>query len=462
MKKCIVLLALAAIYSCGKVEEFTDMETEGEMIEEPFANMSSLDQELLTAINIASDGAGVSFFVLPAETDLASIPQDPKNPLTAEKVALGKLLVHETATGGAPKTVSTKFTYACATCHPVASGFYAGARQGISEGGIGFGFAGEGRRVDPSVPLDSVDILPIKVPSLLNVAYQEVMLWNGALGGTGINTPYINTGTNATDLPDNLLGFEGLEVQGMAGQDVHRLKIDEEFAEEFGYTAMFDAAFPDVPEADRYSRLTGALAIAAFNRTVLATQAPWQSWLKGDMSAMSEQEKRGAIVFMNNGKCVNCHTGPSLKSNEFHAFGMGDLIGNGAIILDRRGFRKDVTRGRGAFTNREEDNFKFKVPNLYNLADNPFYGHGGTLTSIQDVVAYKNNGNKQNDRVPNDRLAEEFGNIDLNQEEIEDLTAFLTVALRDPNLERYVPEEVLSGFCFPANDAQAKEELGCD
>ncbi|MEK6155601.1 cytochrome c peroxidase [Flavobacteriaceae bacterium 3-367] len=459
MKRYFVVFVFMALYSCGPDEEFVDVDANpDEVVTDP----TDLDEELLTALDVASDGLGTSFFILPSETDLASIPQDPMNPLTAEKVALGKLLVHETATGGAPKTASTKFTYACATCHPVASGFYAGARQGISEGGIGFGLAGEGRSVDPNVPLDSVDILPIKVPTLINVAYQEVMLWNGALGGTGINEPFINVGTNATDLPDNLLGFEGLEVQGMAGQDVHRLKIDQEFAEAFGYTEMFDAAFPDVPVGERYSRLTGALAIAAFNRTVLANQAPWQEWLKGNFDAMSEQEKRGALVFMGKGQCVNCHTGPSLKSNEFHAFGMGDLIGDGAIILDRRGFRKDVTRGRGAFTEREEDNFKFKVPNLYNLADNPFYGHGGTFTSILEVVTYKNNGRKQNDRVPNSQLAEEFGNLNLTDDEMADLTAFLASALRDPNLQRYVPEEVLSGFCFPANDELSKQDLGCD
>lgn len=461
MKRYFVVLVFMTLYACGPEEELVDVDADSDP-DEIVTDPTDLDEELLTAVEVASDGMGTTFFILPSETDLASIPQDPMNPLTAEKVALGQLLVHETATGGAPKTESTKFTYACATCHPVASGFYAGARQGISEGGIGFGLAGEGRRIDPDVPLDSVDILPIKVPTLINVAYQEVMLWNGALGGTGINTPYVNTGTNATDLPDNLLGFEGLEVQGMAGQDVHRLKIDQEFAETFGYTEMFDAAFPDVPVGERYSRLTGALAIAAFNRTVLANQAPWQEWLKGNFEAMTEQEKRGAIVFLDKGQCVNCHTGPSLKSNEFHAFGMGDLVGDGAVILDRRGFRKDVTRGRGAFTGREEDNFKFKVPNIYNLADNAFYGHGGTFISISQVVAYKNSGRKQNDRVPDSRLAEEFGNLNLTADEMADLTAFLANALRDPNLHRYVPEEVLSGFCFPANDEQSKQDLGCE
>ncbi len=187
----------------------------------------ALDDELLLLLEDASNGEGVSFFTLPDETDLASIPQDPMNPLTPAKVALGRLLVHETATGGDPKVAATKNTYACASCHPVAAGFYSGLLQGIGEGGSGFGAAGEGRVIMPDniVPRDSLDVLPIKVPTILNAAYQEVMLWNGALGGAGINEPYV--AQNATDFPDNLLGFEGLEIQGMAGQDAHRLKIDE-------------------------------------------------------------------------------------------------------------------------------------------------------------------------------------------------------------------------------------------
>ncbi|WAC02184.1 hypothetical protein N7U66_20865 [Lacinutrix neustonica] len=95
------------------------------------------------------------------------------------------------------------------------------------------------------MPIDSVDIEPIKVPSLLNSAYQEVMLRNGALGGTGINAPYI--AQNANNIPENLLGYQGLETQGMAGQTAHRLRIDEDFVANYGYRALFDAAFPDLP-----------------------------------------------------------------------------------------------------------------------------------------------------------------------------------------------------------------------
>lgn len=446
MKKFVLLVGIVSVL-------FTSCKSDDEYV----AVVSQLDGELLSLLTTVSNGEGTSFFTLPSETDYAKIPQDPLNPITAEKVALGKLLVHETATGGNPKMEINKYMYACASCHPVAGGFYSKIRQGISEGGVGFGANGEGRVIMPgnTMPRDSVDALPIKVPTLLNVAYQEVALWNGALGGAGINTPFV--AQNAGDIPENLLGYQGLEVQGMAGQKAHRLKIDEEFAEMFGYKAMFDAAYPDVPVSERYSSLNGALAIASFNRTVLANQSPWQEWLRGNFDALSEQQKKGATVFFDQGQCFQCHTGPALKSMEFYAFGMGDLVTDGSDS-----FFRDPTKGRGGFTGLEEDLYKFKVPTLYNLTDTPFYGHGGTFTTVRQIIEYKNNGVKENPNVPDANLAAEFGATNLTSEEITQLVDFIENGLYDPNLRRYAPESVLSGNCIPNNDPQSRIDLGCD
>ena len=443
---CLILGLALLLQSCKSDDDYSPAPT-------------ALDDELLTLLRDASEGVGAPFFTLPSETDYSSIPQDPLNPITPEKVALGQLLVHETATGGNPKMELNRSMYSCASCHPMAAGFYSGLAQGISEGGMGFGIAGEGRIRMPEnmMPRDSVDALPIKVPTLLNVAYQEVALWNGSLGGAGINTPFVNQ--NAETIPENLLGYEGLEVQGMAGQIEHRLKIDREFAETFNYIPLFDAAFPDIPESERYTRLTGALAIAAFNRTVLANQAPWQQWLKGDYNAMTTTQKEGAILFFDKGRCYECHTGPALKSMEFHAFAMGDLATGDHNTMS---FSMNITKGRGAFTGLEEDEYKFKVPTLYNLKDTPFYGHGSTFASIKEVIEYKNNGVKQLSIVPDERLAPQFGTTNLTEAEIVALTDFIENALYDPALERYVPDAVLSGNCIPNNDLQSRIDLGCE
>ena len=106
-------------------------------------------------------------------TDFASIPQDPNNTLTLEKIRLGQLLFHETAFATAGEFSNTKFTYSCASCHHADAGFQSGLPQGIGEGGMGFGFLGDGRVImlESVFPRDSLDVLPIKVPTILNVAY---------------------------------------------------------------------------------------------------------------------------------------------------------------------------------------------------------------------------------------------------------------------------------------------------
>jgi cytochrome c peroxidase len=449
MKKYVLAsLALFVMVSCAK--DLDDYEV---------LSGSALDAELSMLIEEASNGEGNGFFILPEDGAYASIPQDPLNPITANKVVLGKLLLHETAMGGSPKMEDRKFQYACATCHPAASAFGSGKRQGIGEGGMGFGLQGEGRFVDPTMPLDSLDVQPIKVPTLLNLAYQDVALWDGRFGGTGTNA-----GTEAGwDLiPENYAGFQGVEVQAMQGQDEHRLLIDDYFLDTYNYRVLFDAAFSDVPEANRYTRETAALAIAAYNRTLLSNEAPWQAYLKNDLEALSDQEKRGAVVFLNEGKCVQCHTGPALKDKSFHAFGFAEFDNSPDAIVKPNVNMSLVERGRGSFTGNADDDFKFKTPTLYNLVDIGFFGHGGSFSSIADVVAYKNEGVPQNTSVPDSQLADGFGGLNLTAVQMEDLTAFISNGLRDRNLMRYVPDAINSGFCFPANDLPAREDLGCN
>ncbi|GAA4273310.1 cytochrome c peroxidase [Aquimarina gracilis] len=447
MKKIITLASIAFILiSCNKDDNYVPIE-------------SNLDTELKTLLTDVSEGKGLTYFIFPDSDDYANIPQDPLNPITKTKVDLGKLLLHETALGRNPKIEEMKGTYSCASCHQANAGFSSGLRQGIGECGVGFGINGNGRLIDQSVPIDSVDIQPLRSPTILNVAYQDVMLWNGQFGGTGTNA-----GTEASweNIQENFLGFEGVEVQALKGQGVHRLLVDTEFVNIHGYKAMFDEAFGEVQESERYSAINAALAIAAYERTLLANKSPWQEWLKGDNDAMSDDEKRGAIAFFGNGKCYECHTGPALNDKGFHAFGMDDFDDSGlAIVLDDAGF-DNVKKGRGSFTKKSQDNYKFKTPTLYNIVDNGFYGHGGTFTSVKEVVAYKNNGVPQSTEVPAENLAKQFGNINLTDQEIEDITAFIEIGLRDPDLNRYVPETVNSGFCFPNNDEQSQNDLGCN
>jgi cytochrome c peroxidase len=418
---------------------------------------SSLDAALEARLADVSQGAGPAFFRLPESEELDLVPQDPKNPITPEKVELGRLLFHETALGTTPELELGEGTYSCASCHHAKAGFQAGVSQAIGEGGAGFGAHGEGRVPDASYPTELIDVQPIRTPAALNAAYQENMTWSGQLGATGLNegTKYAWMGARAF----NRLGYEGVETQAMAALQTHRLDVGRFVARYPLYRDLFDLAFPEIEERRRYTRVTAALAIAAYERTLLADRAPFQRWLRGERAAMSAAEKQGAILFFGTAGCVTCHTGPALNSLRFEAIGMKDLWEHPAAL--NATVDSVHNEGRGGFTDRPEDMYRFKVPQLYNLADADFYGHGASFTDLKDVVAYKNEGRAENDRVPSEMLSDAFVPLGLSDEEIDLLVIFLGSALRDPELDRYVPEVVLSGTCFPNNDARSRAEIGC-
>lgn len=425
-------------------------------------NDSPQDSELFELLINASGGKGLSYFSFPASNDYAHIPQDPKNPITAAKVELGKFLFHEVQLGGSPKLPGGIYTYSCASCHNAKAGFQACVPQGMGEGGWGFGMSGEGRVPNPAYPIDSVDVQAVRSPSAMNGAYQEATLWNGQLGATGVNEGTQYAWTPGTPKELNHLGYQGLETQVLAGQINHRLKIDVDWLRaNTEYHSLFDKAFPDVPEDRRISKLTVALAIAAYERTLMASQAPFQVWLRGDQYAMNEVEKQGAKLFFGKAECYTCHNGPALNAMNFYALGMADLQ-NGVRGVFNVNPNDGAHKGRGGFTGRAEDMYKFKVPQLYNLADSRFYGHGASFTSIAEVIRYKNAAVSQNPNVPATQLAQGFRPLHLNESEIQALATFIETALRDPQLKRYVPAYLPSGRCFPNADQKSRADMGCN
>ena len=304
-----------------------------------------------------------------------------------------------------------------------------------------------------------IDVQPIRSPTILNTAFQDVMLWNGQFGGTKTNVGTESEWTEGTPKATNLLGFEGIETQAIAGSDVHRLKINPEMilANET-YKSLFDEAYPNIPTEERYTKLYGALAIAAYERTVVASEAPFQKWLQGDDLALDETEKQGAMLFFGKGKCYTCHSGPGLNGMEFHALGMNDLSGNDVHGTVDEGTKK----GRGGFTKNPEDDYAFKTPTLYNLKDVNFLGHGGSFTSVKEIIKYKNAAVPENIEVPQNKLSNQFKPLGLTDTEVDQLTAFVANGLYDDNLERYVPEALPTGECFPNADAKSKEDMSCN
>ena len=411
-------------------------------------------QETLAEAGAAS--TGMESFKMPESTDFASIPQDPNNPLTTAKVELGQLLYHETGLLTDNVRPEGRFTASCSSCHHAKAGFQAGRVQGIGEGGFGFGTDGSGRVNDPNYAIEELDIQPIRTPSAMNGAYQIVNLWNGQFGATGPNAGTEDRWTPDTPLEANTFGYEGLESQAIGGMVAHRMStVDSSLViNNATYIQMFEEAFPGQP----IDREHTGLAIAAFERTMLSNKAPFQRWLNGNNNAMSEAEKRGAIVFFGKAGCVDCHNGPALNSMTFYALGMNNLDGPG-VYGDHS--EAEANLGRASFTGRAEDEYKFKTPQLYNLVDSPFFGHGGNFRSVREIVEYKNTGIPQNAEVPASQLASQFKPLNLTSDEVNDLVAFIEGGLYDADLERYVPASLPTGQCLVVNDLQSKSDLGC-
>jgi cytochrome c peroxidase len=417
----------------------------------------SKDDLLRTQINSVTSSGGLESLILPSS--LNGLPQDPNNPVTQDKVELGRLLFHETAFATKNLFQETEGTYSCATCHHSKAGFHSGNIQGIGEGGFGFGFQGEGRVPDKLYNPLNMDIQPLRSPTILNSAYQELMLWNGQFGAVGANI-----GTEAQWFEDtpravNFLGFSGVETQAIAAIKVHRMDFNKDLLESTGYLAFFDDVFASYSPSERYTDTTAALAIAAYERSVVASQAPFQKWLRGDLFALSDAEKDGALLFFGKAQCYTCHNGPNLANMDFAAIGFKDFEEDDVFFIPAV---NNSVQGRASFTGQEDDMFKFKIPQLYNLVDNGFYGHGSSFRSLRAVIEYKNAGVKENDLVDDVFLDSGFRPLNLSSEEIDKLERFLSNSLYDPNLDRHIPQDILSGNCFPNADPQSAEDLGCN
>ena len=436
-----VSLALLTATSCADEDLVVELKSDILLEEVLIARYGSLDP-----------------LMLPHDFTNSKLPEDQKNPISQEKVTLGKFLFHETGLALNPTQLIGKNTYSCASCHHVKAGFQSGMKQGIGEGGLGFGSFGDKRFMSSLYDESSIDIQPIRSPTILNSAFQDVMLWNGQFGGTKTNLGTNANWTADTPKENNELGYEGVETQAIAGLDVHRLKCDPEMILNSSYKELFDSAYPEISVEIRYTKLYAALAIAAYERSVIANEAPYQKWLRGDYDAINVNEKQGALLFFGKANCISCHDGPALNDMAFHAIGMNDLVGDNV-----HGTVDEVTKkGRGGFTNNPLDNYKFKTPTIYNLKGLNFLGHGGSFGSIKEVIEYKNIGMPQNKEVPTNQLSVLFEPLGLTELEIAELTEFVENALYDDNLERYVPITLPTGLCFPVADDQSKIDMGCD
>lgn len=424
----------------------------------------NLDGALENVLNLRSNTGSYQGYILPESDDYASLPnQDPKNPVTPAKVALGKMLFFETGLALENKHASSKGAYSCASCHIPERSFTAGRFQGIADGAVGFGNSGEGRFKNSEYLGDDVDAQGARPLPVINTTFVTNALWAGNFGSFSVNEGTESAWNQDTLVEINFKGLHGLEANNERALIVHRQVVNKAVTDSLGYTKMFDEAFPDIPEKDRYTRQTAGFAIAAYFRTILTNRAPFQRWLKGEKNAMTEQQKEGALLFFGKAGCVNCHNSPSLNAfpHRFYALGVNNLYQSGYEVF-RTGPDDARNFGRGGFTKRPEDMYKYKVPQLYNMKDIGFYFHGASKRSLREVVEYFNDAVPENPDVPASQITPLLYPLNLTEKEIDDLVEFLKNGLYDPDMVRYKPAEVLSGNCMPNNDPKSKQDLGCN
>jgi cytochrome c peroxidase len=337
---------------------------------------------------------------------LPEVPIPADNPQTPEKIALGKKLFED-------ERFSATGDVSCATCHDAEKGFTDSPLK-VSEGVA----KQTGTR---------------NAPTVINAAYMETQFLDGrspSLEDQALH-PFVNPVEMA--LPDH----EPI------------LKIARTDPE---YVAAFKAVFGKEGDAITMDEITKA--IAAFERTVVAGDSPFDHYFYGgEDDAMTDAQKRGFEIFVNEGRCVSCHvieqTQAVFTDNRFHNIGVGiNDIQDEAPELALAFIEADIAQedvdvkvltdaraselGRFAVERAFDGLGAFKTPTLRNIAATAPYMHDGSLATLEDVVKHYNNGGVTNEGDPvNDFLSGGIRPLDLSDDQIADLVAFME-ALTSP------------------------------
>jgi cytochrome c peroxidase len=165
------------------------------------------------------------------------------------------------------------------------------------------------------------------------------------------------------------------------------------------YVKLFQAAYADNPRPDLVTK-----GLASFERSLVSGTNRYDRYTHGDRGALSAAEQRGAEIAMGErGECFHCHVGFNLTNNQF--------ANNGMATADP---------GRQQITERPEDNGKFKVPSLRNVALTAPYMHDGSVATLHDVVDHYSRGGQGH---PNTDPT--IQPLDFTAQEKDDLVAFL-------------------------------------
>ena len=378
---------------------------------------------------------------------------------------------------------------ACATCHHPEFAMTDGRVLPIGAGGHGLGESRvframinmrseDGREHVGTLVNPFIDVfIPRNSPTIINSALLSQQFWDGrvAVNPESKMVMTLEDAVNDLDMTDALTAqvlfpvTSQHEMAGLTFSDfppmVIRLSLLERLRNNQDYAERFAAVF-DTPHISM-RRL--AEAVAAFERQLIFTAAPWDDYLAGDAQALSEAQKRGGLLFFGalnrEVNCASCHSGDLFTDQGFHnllAPQLGPGKDNGVDGLD------DFGRANVSFDYR--DQYRFKTPSLRNVELTAPYFHSGAYRSLEDVIWHHADPWRANMLYDGkEQLPAEFrdqvlpydfvrqahsvarpvrAGLPLSQAEGADLVAFL-MALTDPaarDLSHFTPAELPSGL----------------
>lgn len=301
---------------------------------------------LVVVAGLAHAAQAATKLPLGLQEQAAFVPEG--NPPTPEKIALGKQFFWD-------KRWSRSGTVACVSCHQPGHGW-----------------------ADPQTFSTNFEGKPTgrRAPTLVNRLFSDRQLWTGLR--------------------------PSLEEQ--AKQDANR--TDQTLVAQLGAIPAYQAAHRRVFGRDL--DVDGvAHAIAAYVRTIVSGNAPYDRFKASDRTAMSTSAQRGLALFEGKARCVGCHAGFNFTDEGYRNIGVG---------MDRE--KPDL--GRFVVTRNEADKGAFKTPTLRDVARRPPYMHDGSLRTLADVVAFYDRGG-----TPNPWLSGDVRPLGLTSQERADLVEFM-------------------------------------
>jgi cytochrome c peroxidase len=338
---------------------------------------------------------------------LPPVPVPDDNPLTREKVQLGRKLFFD-------RRLSANNTISCAMCHI--------AEQGFAQNELKTPVGIEGKSVRRNAP------------TIYNVAYLKQVFLDGREFS-------LESQVWGPLLASNEMG--NLSI-GMVLERIRRLD---------DYDELFGRAFGHGPDMQ-----TIGMALASYERTLVSGDSPFDRWhFGGDKAALGESAQRGLALFFGKAACVACHSISKefalFTDNDFHNTGVGYfatmqpsdmelvvLLAPGqpervdTDLLQSTGTKRSRDLGRYEVTSLPADRWRYRTPSLRNVALTAPYMHDGSLPTLRDVLSFYNRGGVSNEIL--DPLIRPLG---LSDGEIDDLLSFLR-SLTGANVDALVSD----------------------